>query len=60
MDAMMRPLSRLLCCSSTGRNACQAVPFRCAAEGEQLSSQEQAVAPDMHFARDRTVTRCEA
>ena len=56
---MMRPLQPPSC-SSTGRNACQAVPFRCAAEGEQLSSQEQAVAPDMHFARDRTVTRCEA
>ena len=34
-------------CSSTGRNEYQAVPFRCVAEGEQLSSQEQAVAPDL-------------
>ncbi len=35
-------------CSSTGCNAYQAVLFRCAAEGEQLSSQKQAVARDLH------------
>ena len=60
MDVMMRPLQPPPCVLRPAATRTQAVPFRCAAEGEQLSSQEQAVAPDLHSARDRTVARCDA